>query len=136
MRLADAGRAEQSRVGLGLDEREGRKILDLARVEVGLEGEVVLIQRLVMWQPRQPQALTEAAVITDGEFLGQDQVQEVEVAHLRLVGPSGELVDGLREMGQAELAGRGADAVAGQLTQEGSFVARLVVKGRVPVSSS
>lgn len=56
--------------------------------------------------------------------------------HAGLVRPAGELVDGLRQVGQAELGGRGADAVAGQLTQEDSFVGDLVVKGRVPVSSS
>lgn len=83
-----------------------------------------------------PQALAEAAVVADGEFLGQDQVEEVEVAHLRLVRPAGVLVDGLRQVGQAELAGRGADAVAGQLVQDDSFDGKLVVKGRVPVSSS
>jgi hypothetical protein len=39
-------------------------------------------------------------------------------------------------VGQAELGGRGADAIAGQLAQGDSFVGELVVKGRVPVSSS
>ncbi|MFI8500456.1 hypothetical protein ACIGFK_18410 [Streptomyces sp. NPDC085524] len=42
----------------------------------------------------------------------------------------GELVDGFGEVGQAELAGRGADAVAGQLAQGDFFVARWVVNGR------
>jgi hypothetical protein len=90
----------------------------------------------VVRQPGEPQALAEAAVVADGQFLGEDQVEEVEVAHLRLVRPAGELVDGFREVGQAELAGRRADAVAGELAQDDSFVARWVVKGRVPVSSS
>jgi hypothetical protein len=90
----------------------------------------------VVRQFRQSQALAEAAVVTDGEFLGQHQIEEVEVAHLRLVGPAGVLVDGFREVGQAELAGRGADAVAGQLAQDVSPVLGWVVKGRVPVSSS
>lgn len=90
----------------------------------------------MVWQPREPQALAEAAVVADGEFLGEDQVEEVEVAELALVRSAGELVDGFRQMGQAELAGRGADAVAGQLTQDDSLGVRWVVKGRVPVSSS
>jgi hypothetical protein len=61
----------------------------------------------VVWQPRCPQALAEAAVVADGEFLGEDQVEEILVAELSLVRPPGELVDGFRQMGQAELRGPG-----------------------------
>lgn len=136
MRLADPGRPEQSGVRLALDERECGEVLDLAWVEVGLEGEVVLVERLVVRQLREPQALAEAAVVADGQFLGKDQVEEVEVAHLPLVGPPGVFPDGFREVGQAELAGRVADAGADQLAQDVSLVLRWVVKGRVPVSSS
>jgi hypothetical protein len=136
MRLSDPRRTQQSGVGLGLDEGEGGKVLDLARVEFGLEGEVVLVQRLVVRQLGQPQARAETAVVTDGQLLGQDEVEEVEVAHLRLVRAADVFVDGLHQVGQTELAGRGADAVAGQLAQEDSFVGELGVKGRVQVSTS
>jgi hypothetical protein len=80
------------RVGLGLDEREGGQVLDLARVEVGLEREVVVVQRLVVRQLRQEQGPVEAAVVADREFLGQHQVEEVEIAELALLGPAGQLV--------------------------------------------
>lgn len=89
-----------------------------------------------MRQLREPQPLAEAAVVADGEFLGQDQVEEVEVAHLPLVGPPGVLPDGFRQVRQAELAGRVADAGGDQLAQDVSVVLGWVVKGRVPVSSS
>lgn len=89
-----------------------------------------------MRQLRQPQAVAEAAVVADGEFFGQHQVEEVEVAHFRLVGPLDVRVQGLGQVRQAELGGGGADAGAGQLAQRASFVGALVVKGRVPVSSS
>lgn len=38
----------------------------------------------VLWcgQPGEPRALAEAAVVADGQFLGEDQVEEVEVAIL------------------------------------------------------
>jgi hypothetical protein len=134
--LADCGRAEQGDGRLVLDEGEGGEVLDLARVEVGLEGEVVVVQRLVVRQPRQPQALTEAAVVLHREFLGQHPVEEREVAHLCLVSPLDVLVQGLGQVRQAELDGRGADAGAGRLAQRDSFVGELGVKGRVPVSSS
>lgn len=85
---------------------------------------------------REPQALTGAAVVADGEFLGEDQVEEVEVAHLSLVGRPGVLVDRFGQVGQAELAGRVADAGGDQLAQDVSLVLGPVMKGRVPVSSS
>jgi hypothetical protein len=42
--VADPGRSEQGGVRFGLDEGEGGEVLDLARVQVGLEGEVVALQ--------------------------------------------------------------------------------------------
>jgi hypothetical protein len=44
VRLACSGRTQQGGVGLGGDERQGRQVLDLAGVELGLEGEVELVQ--------------------------------------------------------------------------------------------
>lgn len=90
----------------------------------------------MVWQLRQPQVLAEAAVVADAEFFAQDEVEEVEVAHLRLVRSLGVLVQAVGEVGQAELGGRGADAGADQLAQRDSLVAELVVTGRFPVSSS
>lgn len=55
--LADSGWPEEGRVGLGLHERQGREVLDLARVDSRLEGEVVLVQCLVVWEPGEPQAV-------------------------------------------------------------------------------
>lgn len=127
---------EQGCVGLGLDERQRGEVLDLARVEFGLEREVVVVQRLVVRQLRDPQTGAEAAVFTDGEFFGENQVDEVEVAHLGLVGPLGVLGQGVGQVRQAQLAGRVADAGGDQLAQDDSFALGLVVKGRVPVSSS
>lgn len=36
----------------------------------------------MVWQPGESQALAEAAVVPDGEFLGEGQVEEVLVAEL------------------------------------------------------
>lgn len=96
MRLADPRRSQEGGVRLGLDKRESGEVLRPCGDEVGLEGKVVLIERPVVRQPRQPQALVEAAVDTDGEYFGEDQLEELEVARLRLVRPAGQLVDRLR----------------------------------------
>ncbi|GAA3493981.1 hypothetical protein GCM10019016_010800 [Streptomyces prasinosporus] len=136
MCLADSGWPEQGNVGLVVDEGEGAQVFDPARVEVGLEGEVVVLQRLAVWQFRQPQPVAEPAVVTAREFPGQHQVDQIEIAHLGLVSPLEVLVQGFGQVWQAELDGGGTDEVAGQLTQRASFVGALLVKGRVPVSSS
>ncbi|GGV55406.1 hypothetical protein GCM10010245_87780 [Streptomyces spectabilis] len=136
MGFADSGRPEQRGARPGLDEGQSGEVFDLAWVKVGLEGKVAIIECFMVRQPGEPQALAEVAVVPDGEFLGEEQVEEVEIAELTLVRASVELADSFRQMGQAELCGGGADAVAGQLAYDESFGVRWVVKGRVPVSSS
>lgn len=79
----------------------------------------------------EPQAPAEAAVVADGRLLWQHQVEEVEAAHLALVDPPRVLVDRFGQAGQAELAGRIADAGGDQLAQDASLVPGRVVKGRV-----
>lgn len=54
-------------------------------------------------QFRGPQALTETAVFADGEFIGQDQVDEVEVAHLGLIHPPDILAQGFGQGGGPSL---------------------------------
>lgn len=85
----------------------------------------------VLWwgKLRQPQAVAETAFVADSEFLGQHQVEQVEVAHLGLIRPLDVLVQGFGQVRQAELGGGGADAGAGQLAQRASLVAELAVKG-------
>ena len=61
-----------------------------------------------MRQLREPEAVAEAAVVTDREFLGEDQVEQVEVAHLRLVGPLDVVAQGFGKVRQPEAGGGGA----------------------------
>ena len=65
-------------------------------------------------QPGQLQRVAEPAALTQPDLFFQQQVDEVEVAHLRGLGALDELGDGLGEMGQAELGGVGSDPVGGQ----------------------
>jgi len=62
VRLAGAGRAQQRDVGGLGDEAEGGEVLDLADVEVGLEGEVEVVEGLVVGQAGDVQGAGEAAV--------------------------------------------------------------------------
>ena len=52
MGLADTGRAQQGDVGVPLDELKGRQVADLARLEVGLEGESNSVR--VLWCGSRP----------------------------------------------------------------------------------
>jgi len=59
--LSGAGWAEQGDVAAGLDERQRGEVTDLADVEIRLEGEVELVEGLVMGQPGQLQGGAEPA---------------------------------------------------------------------------
>ena len=97
--FADPGRSEQGDVGFGLDELQGGEVADLAGVEAGLEGEVELLQGLVVRQPGQFQGVAEPAAFPQPDLFFQQQVDEVEVAHLRGLGPLHQFGDGVGEMG-------------------------------------
>jgi hypothetical protein len=66
--FADSGRSEQSHVGLGLDELQRGEIFDLAGVQAGLEGEIELVQGLVVRQPGQFQGIAEPAALTQSDL--------------------------------------------------------------------
>jgi len=118
--FADAGPSKQGDVGLGADELEGGQIADLAGVELGLEREVEVVQALVVRQPGQLQCVAEPAALAQAEFFFEEEVDEVEVAHLRGLGAFDELGDDLGEVGQSEFGGMVADPVGGQAAHERS----------------
>ena len=123
--FADAGRPEQCDVGPGGHELQRGEVADLAGVEAGLEGEVEVVEGFVVRQPGQLQGVTEAAALPQPDLFLEQQVNEVEVAHLRGFGTLDELGDGLGEMGQAELGGVVADPVGGQGAHRSSFRSEL-----------
>jgi len=76
-------------------------------------------------------------LLADGELFFQDQVQEVQVAHLRGVGPFHVAGERLGQVRQAELGRGGADPGSDQLAHMVPFgSAGRAVKGRVPVTWS
>jgi hypothetical protein len=56
------------------------------------------------------------AVVADGEFFIEDQVEELEVAQGLVVGAGGELLQRFGQERQAEFVGAGVDAVGDQLS--------------------
>lgn len=88
--LADPGPEERD-VGLGADELPGGQVADLPDVEVGWEGEVEPLEGLAVWQAGEFQCVAEPSPLTQAEFFFQEEVDEVEVAHLCCLGTADEL---------------------------------------------
>ncbi len=72
------------------DEPEGGEVADFAGVEVGLEGEVELIEGLVVRQPGELQRVAEPAALPHPDLFLEHQVEEVQVAQLCGLGPGGQ----------------------------------------------
>jgi hypothetical protein len=99
---------------------------DLAGVQAGLESEVELFQRFVVWQPGQLQRVAEPPALAQSDFFFEEQVDEVQVAHLAGFSPLDELGEGVGEVGESEPGGVVPDPVSGQGAHEFSFgLARL-----------
>jgi hypothetical protein len=91
-----------------------------------LEREIELVQRFVMWQPGQLQRVAEPAALAQSDFFFEEQIDEVEIAHLAGFSPLDELGECVGEVGESESGGVAPDPVSGQGAHEFSFgLARL-----------
>ena len=115
MGLAGDGRPEQGDVAVGCDERERGEVADLADVEIGLEGEVELLEGLVVGQPGQLQRGAEPAPFAQAEFFAEDGVDELAVAHAVGLGAVDEQVEVLGQVREPESGGVGLDPGVDQL---------------------
>jgi hypothetical protein len=121
MVLPTPGGPRRAMFDLARAELQGGEVADLAGVQAGLEGEVELVQGFVVRQPGQLQRVAEPAPFAQPDFFFEQQVDEVEVTHLRGLGPVDKLGDRVGEMGQAEPGGMVTDPVGGQGTHRFSF---------------
>jgi hypothetical protein len=136
--LPTPGGPSSAALPLSLGERQGGQVPDFPRVEFGLVGEVVFVQRLVVGHLGDPQRVPQPSFLADGGFFFQDQVKEVQVAHLAGVGALHVLGERLGQVRQPEFGRGGPDPGGDQFAHVLSFglVAGIVVKGRVPVAWS
>ena len=86
-----------------------------------MEREVELVEGFVVWQPGQPQRVAEPAALAQSDFFFEEQVDEVQVAHLAGFSPLDELGEGVGEVGESEPGGVVADPVSGQGAHGFSF---------------
>jgi hypothetical protein len=85
-----------------------------------------------------PQRVPQPPFLADRGFFFQDQVEEVQVAHLAGIGALHVLGERAGQMRQPQLGRSSPDPGSDQFAHALSFglVAGIVVKGRVPVSWS
>jgi len=107
--LAGAGRPDEQEVGLLVDEAQGGELVDEAPIERGLGAEVELLQGLGGWEPGEPQAAGEAALLGRGDLDVEQVVQKLGVAGLVALGAL--------ERGR-ELLGRGGELEVGEVAAE------------------
>ena len=88
----------------------------LPGVEVGLEREVEVLEGLVVGQPRQLQGRPQSSSFAESEFLAEQQVDEVAVAHGVGLGASDEVFEVLSEVREPETGGVVVDAGGHQFT--------------------
>ena len=80
----------------------------------------------MVWQPGQFQGVAEPPALPQPDLFFEEQVDEVEVAHLAGFSPLDEFGEGVGEVGESEPGGVVADPVSGQGAHEFSFgLARL-----------
>ena len=96
-------------------ERQRGEVADLAGVEVGLEREVELGEGLVVRQPGELERGPQPASFAQPEFLAEEQVDEVAVAHGVGLGPVDEVIEVLGEVREPEAGGVVVDAGGDQL---------------------
>ena len=79
-----------------------------------MEGEVEGVEGLVVRQPGQLQRVAEPPALADPDLLFEDEVEELQVAQLRGLGPLCQRFGVLGEMGESEPGGVPADPVQHQ----------------------
>jgi len=97
MRLPGARGAEEDRIGLLFDKAPRGQLLDPDHLERRLEGEVEAVEGCMVGQSRQLEHLCEPASFADTHLFLEDQVQELAIAHLALLGPGDE---GIHRVGE------------------------------------
>jgi DNA mismatch repair protein MutH len=81
-----------------------------------LEREVELVQALAVRQSRQLQRIGEAAGLADGDLRVQDEVEELAVAQLGVLGALAQLLSRVGQVRQLQPFGVTDDAFGDQLT--------------------
>lgn len=101
--LADSGWAEDQAADFAFDETQRAQLGEVLGVELGLEGDVELVEGLVVRQPGHLQARLVAAALEHPDLGFEDEVKKLAVAQLRRLGAVDQLVGVLGDAVQAQL---------------------------------
>jgi len=115
MRLAHSRRAQEDDVLVVGEEGQVEKLHDGLLVEMGMEEEVVLLDRLAEGQPRDLQGRLDAALLPGRHFLLEQMIQESKIRGLALLGSRDDGLEHLRCPDELEPRQVVLEAFAGQL---------------------
>jgi len=114
--FANAGRPQDEAADLVLDEPQRAQLGQALGVELGLEVDVEVVEGLVMREAGHLQAGLVAAALEHTDLTLEQQVQELAIAELRVLGALDELVGVGGDRVQPELGGVALDALGDQLS--------------------
>ena len=83
-----------------------------------MEGEVELIEALVVRQARELQGVAEPTALPHADLFFEEQVDELQVAHGGLLGPGDQRVQVLTQVGEPQPFGVLADAGGDQFAHD------------------
>jgi len=118
VRFTDSGRAQEDDVLVVGQEGQVEQRHDRLLVQLGMEGEVVFLDRLGEGQPRDLESRLDAALLLGRDFLLQQMIQEREVGGLILLGVGYDGVEHLRRADELQPLQVFLEAFAGQLLHE------------------
>ena len=112
--LAYPGWPKNGDVACAGEEFEGCEVAYPACFEAGLEGVVEVVEGFVMREPGELEGIAEPPRFADGDFFGEEVVDEVEVAHLGGICAGGGFGDRFGGVAEAEPEGVVDDPLGGQ----------------------
>jgi hypothetical protein len=115
MGLSDAGWTEEKNVFVARKEGQVEKLHDGLLVEMRVEEEVVLLDRLGERQTRDLQGRLDAALLPGGHFLFEQMIQEREIGTLVFISLCGDGLEHLHRPDELEPRQVVLEAFAGQL---------------------
>lgn len=119
--LAHSGWPEDGDVLCASEKFECREIPESAWFETRLEGVVEVVEGFVVRQPGEFEGVAESFGFADGDFFGEEMIDEVEVPHLRRIGAGGGFGDGVGSVTETESDGVVDDSLGGQRAHEYAF---------------
>ena len=105
MAFAHSGRADEEHVAAGVEKAAGGQFVDAAALDLGVEGEVEVLEGFQLAEAGGLGAPGDFALAADVEFVGEDEFQELVVAEVVATGFLEAHLEALQQPRETQLAG-------------------------------